>query len=1322
MSGSWEFWIDRGGTFTDVIGRRPDGALLTHKLLSENPEAYRDAAVHGIRHLLGLKPGEAIPSARIAAVKMGTTVATNALLERKGDRTLLLITKGFRDALRIGYQARPKIFAKHIIKPDMLYERVVEVDERVRADGTVERALELDAVRSELLRAKQDGIDAVAVVLMHAYRYSDHEQRIAALARELGFEQVSASHEVSPLIKLVGRGDTTVVDSYLSPILRRYVSQVAGDLNPSPLVGEGRVGGREATRGSGRASERQSSPTRHLPTPTPDPSPTSMHSGARKRGPDGGGETRLMFMMSSGGLTAAELFRGKDAILSGPAAGVVGMAETGRAAGFSRLIGFDMGGTSTDVSHFAGAYERAFETEVAGVRMRAPMMLIHTVAAGGGSILHFDGARFRVGPDSAGANPGPKCYRRGGPLAVTDANVMVGKLIADFFPKIFGPVQNQPLDADAVRRAFAALAKEIGDGRSSEQVADGFIKIAVENMANAIKKISVQRGYDVTRYALNCFGGAGGQHACLVADALGMESVLIHPLSSLLSAYGMGLADIRSVRQQAIEEPFGDKARKTLQTVSRRLARATIDEVTGQGVATNKITVHVRAHIRYAGTDTPLIVDAGTFSPSPLVGEGGVGGREGKSQASTPARHLSTPTPNPSPQGGGESKLVSLAKMKSGFERAHKAQFGFIDRAKALVIEAVSVEAIGGGATFREKTRKTTRTKLPLPARRTRFFSNGEWQRALVYTRDTLAPGHKVKGPAIIVEPHQTVVVEHGWQAELTAKNHLVLRRVQKLKRTRAIGTHADPVMLEVFNNLFMSIAEQMGVALQNTAYSVNIKERLDFSCAVFDGTGSLVANAPHMPVHLGSMDRAVETIIRENKGKIRPGNVYAINAPYNGGTHLPDITVCTPVFATQTTDDRRRTTDKSASRPSSVVRLPSSILFWVASRGHHADVGGISPGSMSPNATTIEQEGVYIDNFKLVERGRFREKETYQLLQGAKYPARNPLQNVNDIKAQIAANEMGVRELRKMVRYFTLPVVRAYMRHVQDNAAESVRRVIDRLHDSSFNVETDQGSTIKVRIAVDKKKREATVDFTGTSPQQASNFNAPEPVTRAAVLYVFRVMVDDDIPMNAGCLRPIRIIIPKKSMLTPEFPAAVVAGNVETSQEVTNCLFGALGAMAAAQGTMNNLNFGNARYQYYETICSGSPAGPGFPGTDAVHTHMTNTRLTDPEILEFRYPVLLEDFHIRKNSGGRGQWIAGDGIRRTIRFLEEMECTILSGHRRVPPFGLAGGGDGQVGENSVRRKDGSIEKLQGCDATVIDAGEAVIIQTPTAGGYGEPQ
>jgi len=1163
----------------------------------ETGMAYRDAAVQGIRDLLGLAKGEPIPQGRIGAVKMGTTVATNALLERKGDRTLLLTTMGFRDALRIGYQARPKIFAKHIIKPEMLFEQVFEVDERVRADGSIERELDLDSVRTELKRAQADGVQAIAIVLMHAYRYPDHEKQVAALARDMGFPQVSVSHEVSPLIKLVGRGDTTVVDAYLSPILRRYVAMVAED-----LMG-----------GTGGA------------TSSPPPLRGRSASEASREG-------------------------GKDAILSGPAGGVVGMAETGREAGFSKLIGFDMGGTSTDVSHFDGQYERAFETEVAGVRMRAPMMLIHTVAAGGGSVLHFDGARFRVGPDSAGANPGPKCYRRGGPLAVTDANVMVGKLMPDFFPKIFGPQQDQPLDANAVKQGFAALSKDIG--KSPEEIADGFIKIAVENMANAIKKISVQRGYDVTRYALNCFGGAGGQHACLVADALGMTTVLIHPFSSLLSAYGMGLANIRATRQQAIEENLGAKSLAAIKREGSRLGKDAKAEVAGQGVPTNQIAVIVRAHIRYAGTDTPLIVEADT-----------------------------------------------LPKMKSAFEKAHKARFGFIDRSKQLVIEAVSVEAVGGGARFRERKHKVGRGKLPSPARATRFFSGGAWHDAAVFTRAQLSPGQKVKGPAIIIEPHQTIVLEDGWQAEITAKDHLVLRRVIKLKRAEAVGTHADPIMLEVFNNLFMSIAEQMGVSLQNTAYSVNIKERLDFSCAVFAADGSLVANAPHMPVHLGSMDRAVETIIRENKGKIRPGDSYLINAPYNGGTHIPDLTVCTPIF------------DKAKKK----------ILFWVASRGHHADIGGIAPGSMSPVATSIEEEGIYIDNFKLVDRGTFREKALYELLTNAKYPARNPLQNVNDLKAQIAANEKGVQELRKMVEQFTLPVVHAYMQHVQDNADESVRRVIDRLHDSEFTYEADQGNVVKVKISVDKMKREATVDFTGTSPQQGSNFNAPEPVTRAAVLYVFRVMVDDDIPMNAGCLRPINIVIPDNSMLRPHYPAAVVAGNVEVSQFVTDTLLGALGAMSGAQGTMNNVNFGNDKYQYYETICSGSPAGPGFPGTDAVHTHMTNTRLTDPEILEFRYPVVLEDFHIRKDSGGKGKWSAGDGIIRTMRFLEKMEYTILSGHRRIRPFGLAGGEDGQIGENYVRRNDGRMDRLKGADATVVDAGEAIIIQTPTAGGYGTP-
>ncbi len=1264
---SWDFWIDRGGTFTDIIGRRPDGSLFAHKLLSENPEAYPDAAVQGIRDLLGLRTGEPIPAGRIGTVKMGTTVATNALLERKGERTLLLVTRGFRDALRIGYQARSKIFARHIVKPAILYERAIEVDERVRADGSVEREPDLEALRPQLQAALADGIKAVAVVFMHAYRYPAHEQRVAALARQLGFPQVSASHEVSALIKLVSRGDTTVVDAYLSPILRRYVAQVAQALSaPPPLAGEV---GMQSMPGGGQAAGAETVAA---------PFPTLPRMRGRERAAAAGEDQgiRLMFMTSAGGLTAAELFEGKDAILSGPAGGVVGMVETGRAAGFDRLIGFDMGGTSTDVSHFAGAYERTFEIDVAGVRMRAPMMLIHTVAAGGGSILHFDGARLRVGPDSAGANPGPKCYRRGGPLTVTDANVMLCKLIPEFFPRIFGSSQTEPIDAASVRAAFAALAAEIGGGRTGEEIADGFVRIAVENMANAIKKISVQRGYDVTRYALNCFGGAGGQHACLVADALGITSVLIHPFSSLLSAYGMGLADIRATRQQAIEEPLGEGALASIGSIGRRLGGEVRDEVVGQGIPADAVSVHLSVHLRYSGTDTALAVNAGTLSTSSA------------------------------PNGSAElaTHLASLEEMKSAFEAAHQARFGFVDPSKELVVEALAVEAVGGSEKFAAPALPAKPAlppapgPLPAPARMTRFYSAGTWHAAAIHTREELAPGHKVSGPAIVIEPHQTIVVEDGWQAEITTNNNLVLARTVALRRQAAIGTQGDPVMLEIFNNLFMAIAEQMGVALQSTAYSVNIKERLDFSCAVFDGTGALIANAPHMPVHLGSMDRAVETVIRDNAGRIAPGDAYAINAPYNGGTHLPDITVCTPVF------------DDAGAR----------VLFWVASRGHHADIGGVAPGSMSPDATTIDEEGVYIDKFKLVDRGRFREAEISALLTGARYPARNPKQNVNDLKAQIAANQKGAQELRKMVAHFTLPVVEAYMRHVRDNAAESVRRVIDRLHDCEFAYEMDQGTWIKVRISVDREKREATVDFTGTSPQQPSNFNAPEPVTRAAVLYVFRVMVDDDIPMNAGCLEPIRIVIPPGSMLSPRYPAAVVAGNVETSQAVTNCLFGALGAMAAAQGTMNNLNFGNAKYQYYETICSGSPAGPGFPGTDAVQTHMTNTRLTDPEVLEFRYPVVLEDFHIRPGSGGRGRWNAGDGVSRAIRFLEPMECTILSGHRRVRPFGLAGGEAGQVGENWVRRKDGRRENLAACAATTLEAGEAIIIQTPTAGGYGE--
>ncbi|TCT13486.1 5-oxoprolinase (ATP-hydrolysing) [Tepidamorphus gemmatus] len=1299
----WDFWIDRGGTFTDIVARRPDGQILAHKLLSENPEAYRDAAIQGIRDLLGLADGEPIPSGRIATVKMGTTVATNALLERKGDRTLLVITRGFRDALEIGYQARPRLFDRHIIKPELLYERVVEVNERLKADGEVLVPLDADAARVELEAAFADGIRACAIVLMHGYRYPDHERELAALARAIGFTQVSVSHEVAPLIKLVSRGDTTVVDAYLSPILRRYVDQVAAELG---------AGERTTGRAAGLAGK--------LPAEGEDASP------------------RLMFMQSHGGLTAADLFQGKDAILSGPAGGVVGAVETSRMAGFDRIIGFDMGGTSTDVSHFDGEFERSFETEVAGVRMRAPMMHIHTVAAGGGSILHFDGARFRVGPESAGANPGPKCYRRGGPLAVTDANVMLGKISPDFFPRIFGPGRDQPLDLEAVRAAFATLAAEIGDGRSPEQVAEGFLKIAVENMANAIKKISVERGYDVTDYALACFGGAGGQHACLIADTLGMKTVLIHPLAGILSAYGMGLADIRANRTQAIgrelpsrvpstesfrprcsegagsgdrEDDHGhlpmperpaavrDAAQETeeaaqddgdghptgsvmaeVEAVAARLTADTLAELASQGIAADQATTVARAHLRYAGTDTPLVVD-----------------------------------------------LADPATMTAAFEAAHRQQFGFVTPGKAIVIEAVEVESAGGGAR-REEPDHPVSSAPAEPVAATRFFSGGAWHDAHVYGRARLQAGQSVDGPALIVEAHNTIVVEPGWRAEITPKLHLVMRRVVALPKRVAIGTDADPVMLEVFNNLFMSIAEQMGVTLQKTAYSVNIKERLDFSCAVFAPDGALIANAPHMPVHLGSMDRSVMAVIEQNP-VIRPGDVFVLNAPYNGGTHLPDITVVTPVFADSRTN-RPPGAGEAASRNGDAAdaeeeregMAAGDILFWVASRGHHADVGGKAPGSMTPRATSIEEEGVVIDNFRLVERGVFQEEALRELLTSGPWPCRNPDQNIADLRAQIAANEKGVQEMRRMVAHFGLDVVQAYMRHVQDNAEESVRRFIDALHDCSFAYEMDQGTVIRVAITVDKAARSATVDFTGTSPQQPSNFNAPQPVTRAAVLYVFRCMVDDDIPMNAGCLKPIEIIIPEDCMLAPKFPAAVVAGNVEVSQAVTDTLFGALGAMAAAQGTMNNLNFGNATYQYYETICGGSGAGPGFDGTSAVHTHMTNTRLTDPEVLETRYPVILEDFHIRRGSGGRGRWNGGDGTVRTIRFLEEMDVSLLTGHRRVPPFGLDGGSPGECGANWVRRRDGIVEPLQGCDQTVCAAGDAIIIQTPSGGGYGRAQ
>ncbi len=1204
----WQFWIDRGGTFTDVVARRPDGAIVTAKLLSENPERYADAAIQGIRDVLALNRDEAVPADAIEAVKMGTTVATNALLERKGDRVLLAITRGFRDALRIGYQNRPKLFDRHIVLPELLYERVCEIDERVDAAGATLIPLDEAAARTALAEAYAAGIRAIAIVLMHGYRYTAHEERLAQVAADVGFTQISVSHRVSPLMKLVSRGDTTVVDAYLSPILRRYVDAVAGAL----------------------------------------------------------GDVRLMFMQSNGGLTDARLFQGKDSILSGPAGGVVGMVRTAGRAGFDRVIGFDMGGTSTDVSHYDGEYERAFDTQVAGVRMRAPIMRIHTVAAGGGSILSFDGARFRVGPHSAGAVPGPACYRRGGPLTVTDCNVALGRIRPLFFPEVFGAGGDSPLDAEAVAAGFAALAAEIeaatGERRQPEEVAEGFLRIAVENMANAIKQISVQRGYDVTEYVLNCFGGAGGQHACLVADALGMTRVLVHPLAGVLSAYGMGLADIRSLREQTIEAALEEPALADLESRLDDLAQAARAEVERQGVAAADVTVLRRVHLRYQGTDTALVVP-----------------------------------------------FAAADEMSAAFAAMHRQRFGFVMEGRGLIVEAVSVEAVGGAGEGGDDNddepppRPRQDQSPPAPVATVEAWFDGVARPTPVHRRADLGPGDVVAGPAIIAEANATTVIEAGWQGEITARDDLLLTRVVARPERYAVGTHADPVMLEIFNNLFMSIAEQMGATLANTAQSVNIKERLDFSCAVFDPDGALVANAPHMPVHLGSMGESIRTVIAERAGTMRAGDVYALNAPYNGGTHLPDITVITPVFAPET----------------------DTIMFFVGSRGHHADIGGKTPGSMPPDSVTVEEEGILIDNVTLVDRGRFCEVEMRALLGGGRWPARNPEQNIADLRAQIAANETGVRELRRMVDHFGLDVVQAYMGHVQDNAEEQVRRVIDVLGDGDFAYAMDDGAEIRVSIRIDRPGRRARIDFTGTSAQRANNFNAPAAVAKAAVLYVFRTLVDDDIPLNAGCLKPLDIVLPEGSMLNPLYPAAVVAGNVETSQCVTDALYGALGTMAASQGTMNNFTFGNDRYQYYETICggsgAGSGAGPGFAGTDAVHTHMTNSRLTDPEVLEWRFPVQVADFAIRRGSGGAGRWRGGDGVVRKIVFREAMTAAILSGHRRVAPFGMAGGEPGACGRNTVVRADGSTEQLAATDATTMAPGDVFVIETPGGGGYGEP-
>jgi 5-oxoprolinase (ATP-hydrolysing) len=1188
----WHFWIDRGGTFTDIVARDPAGAIHTAKLLSENPGRYQDAAIAGIRRFLRLPDDAVIPDGSIEMVKMGTTVATNALLERKGARTLLLVNRGFGDLLRIGNQARPRLFDLNILLPDMLYERVAEIAGRMAVDGAVLEALDEDGLRATLAAARADGIEAVAVALIHAWKFFEQEIRIGEIAREAGFAQVSLSHQASPLLRLVPRGDTTVGDAYLSPILRRYVAQVEAGLNGS----------------------------------------------------------KLYFMQSHGGLARGDSFSGKDAILSGPAGGIVGAARTAALTGFNKVIGFDMGGTSTDVALYDGGFERRFETEIAGVRIRAPMLAINTVAAGGGSLLAFDGARLRVGPASAGANPGPASYRRGGGLTVTDANVFLGKIQPKHFPKIFGPNGDEALDADVVRARFDDLATQIG-GKTPEDVAEGCIRIAVANMAHAIRQISVQRGHNPADFVLACFGGAGGQHACLVADELGMETVMIHPLAGVLSAYGMGLADVSLVREQALETAFTQEAIAALEQKAAALAAEATAGLIAQDVALDAIRTNPVVHLRYAGTDTAL--------PIPLSGSD---------------------------------------EMVSAFEQAHQKLFGFVTPEKPLVAEMIAVEASAAGGVIEETEILPRDEGEAAPIDMVRMFTGGAWHDTPVFERTDLRADDKIAGPALVRDANATTVIEPGWRAEISRRDHMILRRVTPRENANAADAkQSDPVLLELFNNLFMAIAEQSGMVLRNTAQSVNIKERLDFSCAIFDAGGGLIANAPHVPVHLGAMGASVRHVIAQRGATLKPGDAVALNNPYAGGTHLPDITLISPVF------------DEAGTK----------IRFFVACRGHHADIGGLTPGSTPPFSKTLEEEGVVIDNFLILSAGEFQETAFREILAGARYPARTPAQNIADMKAQIAANATGVAALNDVIARYGWDVVSAYMGHVMDNAEAAIRRVIGTLSEGAFDYVMDDGKALKVAVWVDHKTNSATIDFTGTGPADERNFNAPPAVTNAAVLYAFRCLVGTDIPLNEGCLKPLTIIIPENTFLSPPPGSAVVAGNTEVSQAVTAALLGALGACASAQATMNNFLFGDATRQYYETICGGAGAGPDFDGCSAVHTHMTNTRITDPEVMELRYPVRVEEFSIRKNSGGGGARRGGDGVVRKIRFLAPMTATIVSSRRTVPPFGLNGGEPGATGRQYLVRADGTLEMLAGCAGENMQPGDMFLIETPGGGGFG---
>lgn len=1184
----WQFWIDRGGTFTDIVALDPQGNLHTHKLLSENPEHYQDAAIAGIRYFLQTPAEQAIDVGRIACVKMGTTVATNALLERKGEAVALVTNRGFADALRIGYQHRPDIFALAVRTAEPLYQTTVEIDGRLDAQGQEITALDASACRLALQQLKAQGFTSIAIVLLHSYLNPSHERQLAKWAQELGFAQISTSAQTSSLIKYIARGRTTVVDAYLSPILQRYVQQVASQL---PGVD-------------------------------------------------------LQFMQSHGGLCQAEHFQGKDAILSGPAGGIVGAVKTAQAAGFKQIIGFDMGGTSTDVSHYAGELQRNFETEVAGVQMRVPMLDIHTVAAGGGSIISLHHGEVRVGPQSAGANPGPAAYRRGGPLTVTDANLLLGRIQSQHFPAVFGADADQPLDLQRVQTQFAELAQPLAI--RAEQLAEGALQIAVETMANAVQTISTQRGYDLHDYTLVSFGGAGGQHACAVAQKLGMRQVLLHPYSGVLSAYGMGLAQSSVLDTRSYQNALDELPLLAAQIAEQRASAKQDLQSQKADFANDKITLH----LHYQGSDTTLDLSW---------------------QADR-----------------------TVTEYAAEFSAAHQRQFGFTLDAP-IRLHSISIEAMS--AAHSVQAHSTQNRLKAQPIEQVKTFSDGKWHDTAVYQRSGLAAQQRIQGPALILEPTGTIYLPPNWNGQLLADGQLLLQQTlgkETLASQPSSDAEVDPIKLGLYNHRFMAIAEQMGAVLAKTAHSVNIKERLDFSCALFDRHGQLIANAPHVPVHLGSMGESVKTLIQRHGSDLQAGDCYALNNPYAGGTHLPDITLISPVL------------------------VDGICQYFVASRGHHADVGGLTPGSMPAASQHIDQEGVLLDCVPLVLDGVLQKQRLTDALLGARYPVRNLTQNWHDLQAQLAANQTGIRALQTLCHKVGSAEVNRYMEFVLAHSEKAVQALLQTLEDGEFCYQTDQGAQVCVQIKIDRRQQKASIDFSASSPQQSNNFNAPYAITRAATLYVLRTLIDQPIALNDGFLRPIELIVPQGSMLNPIYPAAVVAGNVETSQVVTDTLYAALKIQAASQGTMNNLTFGDATWQYYETLCGGTGAGKSYHGADAVHSHMTNSRLTDPEILEQRYPVRLQRFAIRKNSGGQGKFNGGNGCERHIQFLAPMTVSVLSNHRQIAPYGMDGGLAGKTGEHGrLNHQASNIEWLASTFSSDFAAGDTLIMHTPGGGGYG---